>query len=215
MLDLAATVPNLSGIELVGNWHINDQNIDQMKAAVQQRGLRICMLTPDLWTQAKWGRGSLAAPDAQTRRAAVHEVQKVMDWAAASTHAQKPAGREGAPSAWTELGPPDRMTAAGATPWMRSWEGGGACVVRVAGARGGRPIGGTPCANRRGRAAPPIPAVAARPRPRRARRESESASRIRRRPPRPRAAAAAIARRPPSSLPPPLTSSASPGSSTE
>ncbi len=29
----------------------------------KDRGLEICMLTPDLWTQAKWGRGSLAAPD--------------------------------------------------------------------------------------------------------------------------------------------------------
>ncbi len=26
MLDLAATVPNLSGVELVGNWHISDEN---------------------------------------------------------------------------------------------------------------------------------------------------------------------------------------------
>jgi xylose isomerase len=40
------------------------------------------MLVPDLWTQAKWGRGSLAAPDAPTRQAAVGEVRKVMDWAA-------------------------------------------------------------------------------------------------------------------------------------
>jgi len=82
MLDLAASVPGLRGIELVGNWHINDENIHRMKEEVQRRGLEICMLTPDLWTQAKWGRGSLAAPDAATRRAAVREVQKVMDWAA-------------------------------------------------------------------------------------------------------------------------------------
>jgi len=82
MLDLAATVPGLCGIELVGNWHINDDNMTQMKAATRDRGLEICMLTPDLWTQAKWGRGSLAAPDTKTRQAAIAEVQKVMDWAA-------------------------------------------------------------------------------------------------------------------------------------
>jgi xylose isomerase len=40
------------------------------------------LLAPDLWTQAKWGSGSLAAPDAKTRQAAVVEVKKVMDWAA-------------------------------------------------------------------------------------------------------------------------------------
>jgi len=38
-------------------------------------------LVPDLWTQAKWGKGSLAAPDAATRQAGVDEVRKVMDWA--------------------------------------------------------------------------------------------------------------------------------------
>lgn len=83
MLDLAASVPNLNGIELVGNWHINDENMERMKGAVRERGLEVCMLTPDLWTQAKWGRGSLAAPDPATRRAAIREVQKVMDWAVA------------------------------------------------------------------------------------------------------------------------------------
>src|SRR3990172_1396030 len=40
------------------------------------------MFTTDLWTQAKWGRGSLAAPDPSTRQGAVDEVRKVMDWAA-------------------------------------------------------------------------------------------------------------------------------------
>ena len=82
MLDLATTVPSLGGIEFVGNWHINDENIQTMKKAVKDRGLEICMLTPDLWTQAKWGRGSLAASDKKTRKAAVAEVKKVMDWAA-------------------------------------------------------------------------------------------------------------------------------------
>ncbi len=82
MLDLAVTVPDLKGIELVGNWHINDKNMGEMKKAVKDRGLEICMLTPDLWTQAKWKQGSLAAADKKTRRAAVAEVKKVMDWAA-------------------------------------------------------------------------------------------------------------------------------------
>ena len=82
MLDLATTVPDLKGIELVGNWHINDENMEKMKEAVSKRNLRVCMLTPDLWTQAKWGKGSLCAADKATRKAAVAEVTKVMDWAA-------------------------------------------------------------------------------------------------------------------------------------
>jgi xylose isomerase len=82
MLDLAVQVEGLDGLELVGNWHVNDGNIEEVAGQFEDRGLRIAMLVPDLWTQAKWARGSLAAPDAGTRRAAVDEVRKVMDWAA-------------------------------------------------------------------------------------------------------------------------------------
>ena len=82
MLDLAVTVDGLDGLELVGNWHVNDENIRDVAGMFADRGLKIPMLVPDLWTQAKWGKGSLAAPDAGTRQAAVDEVKKVVDWAA-------------------------------------------------------------------------------------------------------------------------------------
>ena len=82
MLDLSLQVPGLDGLELVGNWHVNDGNIRQVAQMFRDRNLKIPMLVPDLWTQAKWGKGSLAAPDAPTRAAAVDEVKKVMDWAA-------------------------------------------------------------------------------------------------------------------------------------
>ena len=82
MFDLATTVAGLEGLELVGNWHVNDDNIRQVAGMLAARGLKIPMLVPDLWTQAKWGKGSLAAAEAATRRAAVDEVKKVMDWAA-------------------------------------------------------------------------------------------------------------------------------------
>jgi len=82
MLDLSMQVPGLDGIELVGNWHVNDNNIRVVNKMLADRGKKLCMLVPDLWTQAKWGRGSLAAPDAKTRRAGIGEVKKVMDWAA-------------------------------------------------------------------------------------------------------------------------------------
>ena len=82
MLDLALKVEGLDGLELIGNWHVNDGNIRDVAGMFKDRGMKICMLIPDLWTQAKWGRGSLAAPDAKTRQAAIDETKKVMDWAA-------------------------------------------------------------------------------------------------------------------------------------
>lgn len=81
MLDLAGRCPGLEGVELVGNWHVNDDNIAHMPKELSDRGLVASMLTADLWTQAKWARGSLAAPDAATRAAAVAECNKVIEWA--------------------------------------------------------------------------------------------------------------------------------------
>ena len=82
MLDLAATVKGLDGLELVGNWHVNDDNIHKVAKMFRERNLEICMLVPDLWTQAKWGKGSIASPDKKTRLAGIAEIKKVMDWAA-------------------------------------------------------------------------------------------------------------------------------------
>jgi xylose isomerase len=82
MLDLAAKVEGLDGLELVGNWHVNDDNVKTVGKMFADKGFEIPMLVPDLWTQAKWGRGSMAAPDPKTRQAAIDEIKKVMDWAA-------------------------------------------------------------------------------------------------------------------------------------
>ena len=81
-LDMAKSVDGLDGVELVGNWHVNDDNIFEVGKMFVERGLEIPLLTPDLWTQAKWGKGSIAAADAKTRKEAVAEIKKVMDWAA-------------------------------------------------------------------------------------------------------------------------------------
>src|SRR5208337_893285 len=82
MLSMARKVDGLDGLELVGNWHINDKNIATVMKMFRDHGFSIPMIVPDLWTQAKWGRGSLAAADQKTRREAVAEVTKCIDWAA-------------------------------------------------------------------------------------------------------------------------------------
>ena len=80
-LDLAQKVEGLDGIELIGNGDTSDHNIFDAHRMLSDRGFTICMLTVDLWSQAKWGNGSLAAADSKTRQAAVDEVKKTMDWA--------------------------------------------------------------------------------------------------------------------------------------
>jgi xylose isomerase len=83
-LEMAKRVEGLDGVELVGNWHVNDDNIKEVTQMFKDYGLKIPMLVPDLWTQAKWGKGSLAAHDPKTRQAAIDETKKVIDWAAAA-----------------------------------------------------------------------------------------------------------------------------------
>jgi xylose isomerase len=81
MLELAAQVEELDGLELVSNWHVNDKNIDYVKKLFAEKNLKICMVVPDLWTQEKWGLGSLASAEPKIRKEAVQEVKKSMDWA--------------------------------------------------------------------------------------------------------------------------------------
>lgn len=84
MLEAARKVEGLDGLELVGNWHINDANVDKVKRQLKDAGFAIPMIVPDLWTQEQWGRGSLAAADATIRKKAVEEVKRCMDWAVAA-----------------------------------------------------------------------------------------------------------------------------------
>jgi xylose isomerase len=81
MLDMAAQVEGLDGLELVSNWHVNDKNIEYVKRLFAERNLKVCMVVPDLWTQEKWGLGSLASQDPGIRKEAIREVKKSMDWA--------------------------------------------------------------------------------------------------------------------------------------
>jgi len=82
MFQRASRVKDLKGVELVGNWHLNEDNFDYIKETLAKYNLEVPMMVPDLWTQAKWGKGSFASNDKKVREDAVKEVKKVMDMAA-------------------------------------------------------------------------------------------------------------------------------------
>jgi sugar phosphate isomerase/epimerase len=82
MIKLAATVPDLKGVELVETWHINQQNADQILAELNQVGLKLSMLLPDLWASGKWGMGSFASNDEKIRQEAADTTKRAMDMAA-------------------------------------------------------------------------------------------------------------------------------------
>ncbi len=82
MIKAAAKVPDLKGVELVETWHVRQDNAAEILGLLQQAGLQLSMLVPDLWAQAKWGNGSFTARDPKIRREAVETVKRAMDVAA-------------------------------------------------------------------------------------------------------------------------------------
>ncbi len=81
LIKMATQVEGLTGVELVGLWHVNDNNVEQIRRQVSDAGLVVTCVTPDIWASAKWGRGSFASIDPTIRKEAIQEVKKSMLWA--------------------------------------------------------------------------------------------------------------------------------------
>lgn len=77
MIRQAAAIPGIEGIELVGTWDINQKNAREIKADLDAAGLSCVSIIPDLFSQKRWGLGSLSAKSADTRRQALDECRSV------------------------------------------------------------------------------------------------------------------------------------------
>jgi xylose isomerase len=81
LIRAATQVEGLTGVEVVGLWHVNDSNVEQIRKQIQDAGLEVTCVTPDIWASGKWGNGSFASNDPKIRRDAIQEVKKSMEWA--------------------------------------------------------------------------------------------------------------------------------------
>ena len=81
LIKAAQKVEDLTGVELVGKWHVNDDNVEQIRTQVKDAGFEVTCVTPDIWASGKWGWGSFTSNDEKIRKAAIHEVKKSMEWA--------------------------------------------------------------------------------------------------------------------------------------
>ena len=81
LIRAATQVKGLTGVEVVGLWHVNDTNIEQIRKQIRDAGLEVTCVTPDIWASSKLGWGSFASNDPQIRRQAIQEVKKSMEWA--------------------------------------------------------------------------------------------------------------------------------------
>ena len=81
LIRAATQVKGLTGVEVVGLWHVNDTNIEQIRKQIRDVGLEVTCVTPDIWASSMWGWGSFASNDPQIRRQAVQQIKKSMEWA--------------------------------------------------------------------------------------------------------------------------------------
>lgn len=81
LIKAAQEVEDLTGVELVGKWHVNDDNVEQIHRQVKDAGFEVTCVTPDIWASGKWGWGSFTSNDEKIRKDAVREVKKSMEWA--------------------------------------------------------------------------------------------------------------------------------------
>ena len=77
MIRQAASIPGITGIELVGTWDITEQNASEIKSILDSNALDCVSIIPDLFSQKRWGLGSLSARSADTRRQALEECRAV------------------------------------------------------------------------------------------------------------------------------------------
>jgi xylose isomerase len=82
LIQQATRVKSLTGVEVVGMWHVNDQNVETLHRQITDAGFEVSCVTPDIWASSKWGWGSFTSNDPKIRRAAIQEVKKSMEWAA-------------------------------------------------------------------------------------------------------------------------------------
>jgi len=82
MLEDARKVKGITGIEVIGGWHINDENQHERVQQIADAGFELAGVIPEIWANPKWGWGTFASTDKGIRRDAIDRVKVAMDLAA-------------------------------------------------------------------------------------------------------------------------------------
>jgi len=77
MIRQAAEIPGIEGIELVGSWDVTEANAFEMEVMLRDHGLECVSIIPDLFSQKRWGNGSLSSKNADIRHQAMEETRSV------------------------------------------------------------------------------------------------------------------------------------------
>lgn len=79
MLQRAAKIPHVQGMELVGTWDIQPDNATEMKKALDDLGIACASIIPDLFADPVYAKGSYSSKDADVRRKAIDYTRAMCD----------------------------------------------------------------------------------------------------------------------------------------
>ena len=82
LCDSATRVPDLSGVEIVGTWHITTRNVKEVQTQLQDHNLNLVSIIPDHFASQVYGKGAFTSKDADVRRRAIADTKAMMDIAA-------------------------------------------------------------------------------------------------------------------------------------
>jgi len=82
MFDRVKSVDHVTGVELVGNWHITSQNVDFIRENLERTQLKLAAIIPDHFGKKEWGKGAFSSKNPEVRRSAVAHTKEMMDIAA-------------------------------------------------------------------------------------------------------------------------------------
>jgi sugar phosphate isomerase/epimerase len=79
LCDSAARVPGLSGVEIVGTWHITTANVAEVKTQLEEHNLKLVSIIPDHFASHVYRVGAFTAKDSRVRARAVADTKAMMD----------------------------------------------------------------------------------------------------------------------------------------
>jgi xylose isomerase len=82
LFESAQRTAGLSGVELVGTWHITERNVSEIGRLLRDHNLQLVSIIPDHFASRIYGCGAFTAKDAQVRMRAVADTKAMMDAAA-------------------------------------------------------------------------------------------------------------------------------------
>ena len=82
LFETAARVEGLTGVELVGTWHVTPDNVDVIREELERNELNLVSIIPDHFTSKVFAKGAFTAKGPAVRARAIADTKAMMDAAA-------------------------------------------------------------------------------------------------------------------------------------